>query len=67
MLDGWWGEGYNGKNGWAIGAELPERTTPLDPAFEDEVDVASLFRLLETQIIPLYYAKPDGRLPIACW
>ena len=36
-----------------------------DPAFEDEVDVASLFRMLETQIVPLYYAKPDGRLPIA--
>jgi starch phosphorylase len=65
VLDGWWCEGYNGKNGWAIGAELPERTTPLDPAFEDEVDVGSLFRLLETQITPLYYAKPDGRLPIA--
>src|SRR5678816_3104988 len=65
VLDGWWCEGYNEKNGWAIGAELPETTEPLDPALEDEVDAASLFRLLETQIVPLYYAKPDGRLPIA--
>ena len=65
VLDGWWCEGYTGKNGWAIGAELPESTNPVDPTFEDEVDVASLFRMLETQIIPLYYAKPDGRLPIA--
>lgn len=65
VLDGWWCEGYNGKNGWAIGAELPESTQPIDPALEDEVDAASLFRVLETQVIPLYYAKPDGRLPIA--
>lgn len=65
VLDGWWCEGYNGKNGWAIGAELPETTEPLDPALEDEVDMASLYRVLETQIVPLYYAKPDGRLPIA--
>ncbi len=65
VLDGWWCEGYNGKNGWAIGSEIPESTDPVEPAFEDEVDVASLFRVLETQVVPLYYAKPDGRLPIA--
>ena len=32
---------------------------------ENEVDVASLFHVLETQVIPLFYAKPDGRLPVA--
>ncbi len=66
VLDGWWCEGYNGKNGWAIGAEIKD---PLDPNlkadFQNEVDSASLFHILETQVIPLYYAKPDGRLPIA--
>lgn len=66
VLDGWWCEGYNGKNGWAIGAEI---TNPLDADlkvdFQNEVDSASLFHILETQVIPLYYAKPDGRLPIA--
>jgi glycogen phosphorylase len=66
VLDGWWCEGYNGKNGWAIGAEIPESTEQLkDAKFEDDVDVASLFHILETQIVPLYYAKPDGRLPLA--
>ncbi|MDB6156207.1 MAG: hypothetical protein JWL90_4660 [Chthoniobacteraceae bacterium] len=65
VLDGWWCEGYNQKNGWAIGGEIPESTNPVEPRFEDEVDVASLFRTLETQIIPLFYAKPDGKLPIA--
>ncbi len=67
VLDGWWCEAYaqNKKSGWAIGAEIPETTEQIDPKFEDEVDVASLFHILETQIVPLYYAKPDGRLPVA--
>ncbi len=68
VLDGWWVEAYekNTKSGWVIGGELP--TTPYvvdDPKFEDEVDVESLFHVLETQIVPLFYAKPDGRLPLA--
>ena len=66
VLDGWWCEGYNGKNGWAIGSEILD---PLDPNLkvetQNEIDAASLLHTLETQIIPLYYAKPDGRLPIA--
>jgi len=61
VLDGWWCEGYNKKNGWAIGAEITDGT----PEFQNEVDSDSLFNLLENQIIPLYYAKPDGRIPIA--
>lgn len=66
VLDGWWCEGYNRKNGWAIGAEIPENTKPEeDPNQEDAIDIASLFHVLETQIVPLYYAKPDGRLPLA--
>ncbi len=65
VLDGWWCEAHNGKNGWAIGAEIPESTEAPAEKFEDEVDVASLFHILEAQILPLYYAKPDGRLPLA--
>jgi starch phosphorylase len=65
VLDGWWCEGYNGKNGWAIGSEIPESTDVIDPVREDEVDINSLFHVLETQVVPLFYAKPDGRLPIA--
>ncbi len=61
VLDGWWCESYNGKNGWAIGAEILDGSVE----FQNEVDTASLFHILETQVIPLYYAKPDGRLPIA--
>ena len=59
--DGWWREGYNGNNGWAISAEIDNGTTE----FQNEVDASSLYQLLENQIIPLYYAKPDGKLPLA--
>ncbi len=65
VLDGWWCEACTGKNGWAIGPEIPESTIPPEPHYEDEVDIHSLFHVLETQILPLYYAKPDGRLPLA--
>src|SRR3954452_22897700 len=61
VLDGWWREGYNGSNGWAIGAEVDIGTTD----FQNEVDASSLYQLLENQIVPLYYAKPDGKLPLA--
>ena len=61
VLDGWWCEGYNGNNGWAIGAEIEDGTVD----FQSEVDASSLYQLLENQIIPLYYAKPDGKLPLA--
>jgi starch phosphorylase len=61
VLDGWWRESYNGNSGWAIGAEIDNGTTE----FQNEVDASSLYQLLENQIIPLYYAKPDGKLPLA--
>jgi glycogen phosphorylase len=61
VLDGWWLESYNGKNGWAIGEEIETGSE----ALQNEVDIASLYHILENQIIPLYYAKPDGKLPLA--
>jgi starch phosphorylase len=61
VLDGWWREGYNGNNGWAIGPDIKSGTVD----FQNEVDASSLYQLLENQIVPLYYAKPDGKLPLA--
>jgi starch phosphorylase len=61
VLDGWWCESYNGKNGWAIGPEITAGTVE----FQNNVDTTSLYQLLENQIVPLYYAKPDGKLPLA--
>ena len=54
ILDGWWNEGYNGKNGWAIGSDV---SLP-DPNQQDKADAESLYQLLENEIIPLYYQSP---------
>ncbi|HLF89407.1 MAG TPA: alpha-glucan family phosphorylase [Anaerolineales bacterium] len=53
VLDGWWREGYNGKNGWAIGND----TDYADTAEQDAHDAASLYDTLEKEIIPLYYKQ----------
>lgn len=59
VLDGWWREGYNGRNGWAIGED---RTWENEQA-EDAADAESLYRTLEQQIIPLYYERSADNLP----
>ena len=51
VLDGWWREGYNGSNGWAIGNDVDYE----DPDEQDARDAASLYDTLEHEIIPLYY------------
>lgn len=56
VLDGWWCEGYNGKNGWVIGREI----TYDDQAKQDEIDSNSLYYILEKEIIPLYYDVERG-------
>jgi len=53
ILDGWWREGYNGQNGWAIGQD----TRYDDPEMQDEADAESLYDILENEIVPLYYRK----------
>lgn len=64
ILDGWWPEGYNGKNGWAIG-KGENWTGP----GSDARDAGQLYRLLEREVVPLFYDRdPDGlpRRWIAC-
>jgi starch phosphorylase len=51
VLDGWWREGYNGQNGWAIGKDIDYD----NPDRQDEEDAQSLYNTLEKEIIPLYY------------
>jgi starch phosphorylase len=51
VLDGWWREGYNGENGWAIGSEADYD----DPEAQDAADAEALFDTLEQEIVPLYY------------
>jgi starch phosphorylase len=53
VLDGWWREGYNGQNGWAIGGDLDYE----NPEEQDRIDAESLYSTLENEIIPLYYRE----------
>lgn len=60
VLDGWWREGYNGVNGWAIGDDIDYE----DPDLQDKNDAESLYDILENEIVPLYYSKRSSdRLP----
>jgi starch phosphorylase len=59
ILDGWWAEGYNGANGWAIGQGQEYD----DQDYQDEVDASSLYQLLEDEIVPLFYDRDRDRIP----
>ncbi|WP_135256221.1 alpha-glucan family phosphorylase [Thermus caldilimi] len=57
VLDGWWAEAYNGKNGFAIG---DERVYESEEA-QDMADAQALYDVLEGEVLPLFYAKgPEG-------
>jgi glycogen phosphorylase len=60
VLDGWWREGYNGKNGWAIGtdSDYPDNES------QDAADAQSIYETLEKQIIPLFYDRDMNKVPI---
>ena len=60
VLDGWWAEGYDGTNGWAIDA--PE-VGPGDSEARDAADTEALYQLLETEVVPLYYERDPTGLP----
>jgi len=59
VLDGWWAEGYNGANGWAIGG----REFDADPAVQDAADREALFQILENEVVPLYYSRDADGVP----
>ena len=53
VKDGWWLEGYREGAGWA----LTEKRTYQNQGYQDQLDAATIYSLLENEIIPLYYAK----------
>jgi starch phosphorylase len=55
ILDGWWIEGFNGKNGWAFGEEGEEN--------REAKDAEAIYNILEKEIIPLYYKLVDDGIP----
>jgi starch phosphorylase len=55
VLDGWWVEGYREGAGWA----LPQKRTYENQGYQDALDAATIYNLLENDIIPMYYNKGD--------
>lgn len=53
VLDGWWVEGYREGAGWA----LPQERTYENQEYQDQLDAATIYSLLENEIIPLYYNR----------
>ena len=58
IMDGWWVEGYNGANGWAIGGEEFD-----DQETQDAHDADSIYRVLEEEIVPLFYKRDRDGVP----
>jgi starch phosphorylase len=59
VLDGWWLEGYDGQNGWAVGEETISETTEET----DTHDAESLYRVFEAGVVPTFYERDEQNLP----
>ncbi len=59
VLDGWWAEGYNGANGWAIDSGRQHD----DPWAQDAADAEALYHLLEDEVVPLFYERDADYVP----
>ena len=60
VLDGWWVEGYNGSNGWAI-----DGSTLDNPFDQDNRDATQLYDILEHEVLPLFYQRNAEGIPTA--
>jgi len=58
VLDGWWAEGYDGTNGWALPGDVRS-----DEVAQDADDAAELQRLLREEVIPLFYERDADGIP----
>jgi len=59
ILDGWWCEGYQGNNGWAIG----KGEVYADLEYQNQVESGALYDLLEKEVVPLYYQRGGDGIP----
>ena len=59
VLDGWWDESYDGRNGWAIGTA----DMYTDHEYQDRVEASALYDLLEREIVPRFYDRSEGPVP----
>jgi starch phosphorylase len=58
VLDGWWDEGYDGQNGWAI-----DGATDADHEAQDHRHAAAMYDLLEREVVPLFNDRGDDGIP----
>jgi alpha-glucan phosphorylase-like protein len=61
IRDGWWAEGYTGLHGWAIGDGRSDQS--LDAVLQDSADAASLYDLLESDVVPMFYDRDRNGIP----
>ncbi len=59
VLDGWWPEGWDGRNGFAV----PATAVPTDGPVQAQANLDGIFRLLENEIAPLYYDRGEDGIP----
>jgi starch phosphorylase len=59
IADGWWAEGFNGKNGWVIDGE----TTSDNYDHVDAADSNALYRILEEEVVPAFYDRDAAQVP----
>jgi len=59
ILDGWWDEAYQSELGWKIG----DRQNTFNSAENDETDIEDLYKVLENEIVPIYFDKDENGLP----
>jgi starch phosphorylase len=59
IMDGWWREGYDGTNGFAIGGDKH----PASIEAQDQLDSANLYKTLTEQVIPTFYNRDDRGVP----
>ena len=62
ILDGWWCEGYSEDRGWRIGKGEEYQ----DHHYQDAVESQALYNVLENEVIPCFYDRKNGDLPV-CW
>ncbi|MEP7272964.1 MAG: alpha-glucan family phosphorylase, partial [Acidobacteriota bacterium] len=61
ILDGWWFEGYQGTNGWAINPALSDEDATDEQ--RDKADADEIYRVLEEEVVPLYYDRDTDGIP----
>ncbi|MEA2682963.1 MAG: glycogen phosphorylase, partial [Chloroflexota bacterium] len=59
VADGWWDEAYNPQIGWTVAS----RATIEDPETDDEADADEIYRLLEEEVIPIFYDRDSDGIP----